>query len=68
MSISVHPLPGTTVDPLYPDSDGEPVGETEYHWVAMWHVYGALSHWYRRRDDVHLAGNMLLYYQTRTLV
>lgn len=63
MSISVQPLPGTTVDPLYPDSDGEPVGETEYHWVAIWHLYGALAHWYRQRDDVHLAGDMLLYYE-----
>jgi Uma2 family endonuclease len=63
MSISVQPPPGTTVDPLYPDSDGEPVGETEYHWVALWHLYGALAHWYRRRDDVHVAGNMFLYYE-----
>lgn len=63
MSISVQPLPGTIADPLYPDSDGEPVGETEYHWVAQWHVYGALAHWYRRREDVHVAGNMLLYYE-----
>ncbi|HEX7379281.1 MAG TPA: Uma2 family endonuclease [Pirellulales bacterium] len=63
MSISVQPLPGTVADPLYPDSDGEPVGETEYHFVALWHVYGALAHWYRRREDVHVAGNMLLYYE-----
>ena len=63
MSISFEPLPGTTVDPLYPDSDGEPVGETEYHFVALWHLYGALSHWYRKREDVHVAGNMLLYYE-----
>ena len=63
MSITVRPLPGTTVDPLYPDSDGEPVGETEYHFVALWHLYGALAHWYRRRDDVHVAGDMLLYYE-----
>lgn len=63
MSISLRRLPGTTVDPLYPDSDGEPVGETEYHFVALWHLYGALRHWYRLREDVHVAGNMLLYYE-----
>jgi hypothetical protein len=25
------PLPGTRVDPLYPDSDGRFMGATEYH-------------------------------------
>ncbi len=27
MSISMRPPPGTTADPLYPDSDGKPMGE-----------------------------------------
>lgn len=62
MSISVQPLPGTIADPLYPDSDGEPVGETECHFLALRHIYGALSHRYRRHD-VHVAGKMLLYYE-----
>lgn len=63
MSISTRPLPGTTRDPLYPDSDGEPMGETEYHLVAILHLYTALKQWYRRREDVYVAGNMLLYYE-----
>ncbi|HVX15142.1 MAG TPA: Uma2 family endonuclease [Pirellulales bacterium] len=63
MSISVGPPPGTTFDPLYPDSDGEPVGETEYHFVATCRLYSALALWYRLRNDVHVAGDMLLYYE-----
>ncbi|HET6880990.1 MAG TPA: Uma2 family endonuclease [Pirellulales bacterium] len=64
-SISSPPLPGTTCDPLYPDSDGEPMGETEYHMVAAWHLFYALKCWYRqrKRSDVYVAGTMLLYYE-----
>jgi len=29
--ILVGPLPGTTSDPLYPDSDGKPMSETDFH-------------------------------------
>ena len=29
--ILTRPLPGTAIDPLYPDSDGKPMGETDYH-------------------------------------
>lgn len=63
MSISVRPLPGTTKDPLYPDSDGVPMGETDFHVLATTHLYYALKRWYRKREDVYVAGNMLLYYE-----
>lgn len=63
MSISTRPLPGTTIDPLYPDSDGLPMGETDYHFIAITHLYYALKRWYRKRKDVHVAANMLLYYE-----
>jgi Uma2 family endonuclease len=61
MSISTRPLPGTTRDPLYPDSDGEPMGETDYHVVATIYLFAALRQWYRLREDVYVAGDMLLY-------
>ncbi|HWB11132.1 MAG TPA: Uma2 family endonuclease [Pirellulales bacterium] len=63
ISISTRPLPGTTRDPLYPDSDGEPIGETDYHVVATIHLLAALRQWYRQREDVYVAGDMLLYYE-----
>lgn len=63
MSISLPPPPGTTRNPLYPDSDGEPMGETEYHVDALLYLYGVLQQWFRARDDVHVAGDMLLYYE-----
>jgi Uma2 family endonuclease len=63
MSISLPPPPGTTLDPLYPDSDGEPMGETECHVDALAHLYGVLQQWFRAWADVHVAGDMLLYYE-----
>lgn len=63
MSISLHPLPGATRDPLYPDSDGTPMGETEYHSLAITHLYEVLRPWFHRREGFHVAANMLLYYE-----
>jgi Uma2 family endonuclease len=63
MSISLSALPGTTRDPLYPDCDGKPMGETEYHILAITHLYSVLRQWFRRREGVHVAADMLLYYE-----
>jgi Uma2 family endonuclease len=63
MSISSLPPPGTARDPLYPDSDGKPMGETEYHILAITHLYEVLRPWFGRREGVHVAANMLLYYE-----
>ena len=63
MSTVFRPPPGTTCDSLYPDRDGKPMGETEYHILALTHLYGVLGPWFRRREGVHVAANMLLYYE-----
>src|SRR5690348_4947251 len=46
MSISTPALPGTTIDPLYPDSDGEPLGETQFHIIAIIHIFEALRQFF----------------------
>ena len=63
MSISLLPLPGASVDPLYPDSDGKPMGETEFHILAITHLYEVLRLWFRARESCHVAADMLLYYE-----
>jgi Uma2 family endonuclease len=63
MSISLLPPPGTSCDPLYPDSDGKPMGETEYHILAITHLYEVLRPWFHRREGFHVNANMLLYYE-----
>ncbi len=63
MSISSRPLPGTTIDPLYPDSDGEPMGETHFHVMVILHLYGVLQLFFRGRTDVYVMADMFLYYK-----
>lgn len=63
MSISLPPLPGTAPDPLYPDTDGEPLGETGIHVEVMIDVYKILRRYYRGREDVYVACDMFLYYE-----
>jgi Uma2 family endonuclease len=64
MSITTtKPLPGTIDDPRYPDSDGQPMGETHFHVLAILHLFEALDHFFRNRADVYVAADMFLYYE-----
>lgn len=47
----------------YPESDGKPMGETEFHINVIMHLLQSLRHFYRRDDDVYVAANLLLYYE-----
>ena len=55
----------------YPESDGRPMAETPWHMEAMADAIYALREHFRDRDDVYVAGNMMMYYvedDTRTSV
>ncbi len=56
-------LPGVQHDPLYPDSDGRPLGETDFHSAAMIWLREALQDLFADRPDVYVASNLLLYYE-----
>jgi Uma2 family endonuclease len=60
---TTRPLPGTVYDPLYPDSDGKPMSETDYHSIAIVHLKEALDDAFRALLDVYIAMNILLYYR-----
>jgi len=47
----------------YPESDGEPMGETGFHVRASLHLYGALRQFFIHRDDIYVAADMFLYYE-----
>lgn len=48
----------------YPESDGEPMGETGIHVHTILALYDALKRYFRwRRPDVYVAANQFLYYQ-----
>src|SRR6266481_1243024 len=63
MSLSSRGLPGTTIDPLYPDSDGEPLGETQFHIIAIIHIFEALRQFFRGRGDVCVLADSFMYYE-----
>ncbi|CAN2041427.1 putative restriction endonuclease domain-containing protein [Candidatus Magnetomoraceae bacterium gMMP-15] len=52
-------------DIIYPESDGEPMGETGFHVRASMYLYGALSQYFIDRKDIYVAANMFLYYEKR---
>src|SRR5262245_5104224 len=57
------PLPGTQVDPLYPDSDGRPMGDTDLHTKALRWLADALEDYFAAVPDVYVAANIVMYYK-----
>jgi Uma2 family endonuclease len=47
---------------IYPDSDGQPMAETERHYNIMVEVIATLKRHYQDDENVYVHGNMLLYY------
>jgi hypothetical protein len=56
------PLPGTTIDPRYPDSDGRPMGDTDFHSSALVWLRDALQDFFAG-VNVYIAMNLLMYYE-----
>ena len=48
---------------VYPESDGKPMAETEYHRDIMIDFIQMLKHHFRDVDDVYVSGNLLMYYE-----
>ena len=48
---------------VYPESDGKLFAETEYHRDIMIDFIQMLKHYFRDVDDVHVSGNLLMYYE-----
>jgi Uma2 family endonuclease len=57
------PLPGTQIDPRYPDSDGRPMGDAEYHELALRWLIEAPEGYFADVPNVHIAHNLVMYYQ-----
>lgn len=47
----------------YPESDGKPVGETDFHISVIFYLRAALRYFFRQVSDVYTAANMLFYYE-----
>jgi Uma2 family endonuclease len=61
--IVTAPLPGTVPDPKYPDSDGRPMGDTDFHNLALTDLRQGLEDHFAGVTDVYVASNLILYYQ-----
>ena len=57
--------PPETEDPNihYPDTDGEPLAETEFQFNPLTEMVHALRVHFERRSDVYVAGDMFVYYR-----
>jgi Uma2 family endonuclease len=48
---------------FYPESDGEPMAETEWHLDETIYLIDALKERFREAPDVYVGGDMFLYYE-----
>jgi len=53
----------TDRDVYYPESDGQPMAETDVHWGLMTDCVQILDDYFHNRLDVYVSGNLLLYYE-----
>lgn len=61
MSMSMR-NPAQLLQPLYPESDGKPMAETDTHAELFIDLRVALDNYFRNRPDVYVSGNLLIYY------
>jgi len=47
----------------YPESDGKPVGETDFHIAVIFYLRQALRHFFLHAEKVYVAANMFFYYE-----
>jgi Uma2 family endonuclease len=48
---------------VYPDSDGKPMGESELHRDEMWRLIYLLQAHFAAVENIHVTGNLILYYE-----
>lgn len=48
--------------PQFPESDGKPMGETDFHIRAILHLFQVLDHFFREMDQVYVGADLLFYY------
>ena len=59
---TLPPAPAAA-DVCYPESDGQPVAETDVHRTLMFELIGMLQAFFRADPHVYISGNLFVYYQ-----
>jgi Uma2 family endonuclease len=62
MIVPIQPLPGTTIDPRFPDEDGRPMGDTDFHSDALIWLREALQDFLANWAGWYVASNIILYW------
>ncbi len=57
------PHPHFNLEAHYPDSDGEPMAESDFQRKPLIYAIEALSIYFQPRADVYVSGNMFIYYE-----
>jgi hypothetical protein len=65
MEKTIDPVTLAPARPIvyYPESDGKPIGETDFHINTILYLRQALRHFSRLAEQVYVAANMLFYYE-----
>jgi len=64
VSRTTKSLPGTTIDPLYPDYMRKRcMGETDYHSIAMFGLREMLEDFFEHDRSVYMATSIVLYFE-----
>ncbi|HEX3528866.1 MAG TPA: Uma2 family endonuclease [Thermoanaerobaculia bacterium] len=59
----MHAIPLRHDDVFYPESDGQPMGETELHRDEIVYLIEALQERFEEEADIYVGGNLFLYYR-----
>jgi Uma2 family endonuclease len=59
----MHAIPLRYDDVFYPESDGQPMGETQIHRKEIVYLTEAFEKRFQAEDDVYVGGDLLLYYR-----
>jgi Uma2 family endonuclease len=62
MIVPFRPLPGTTINPRFPDEDGRFMGDTDFHYAALIWLKEALQDYLTRPPGWYVASNLILYW------
>lgn len=57
------PHPHFDLEVHYPDSDGQPMAESDFQRKPLIYAVEALSIYFQTRTDVYVSGNMFIYYE-----
>ena len=61
MATIIHPA----TEIYYPDSDGQPMAESDFQREPLIYAVESLRIHFRQREDVYVSGNMFLYIRGR---